>query len=108
MNFTDIIINWIKAHPAATVVWTLIFVVVAWFMIRRGAKIRDFLSETKVELGKCIWPIDPQEKGYARYQGLVQSTVVVMVASVLFSLYIVLADTVMSMFIKKFILKIGD
>ncbi|MDK3161943.1 preprotein translocase subunit SecE [Kamptonema cortianum] len=108
MNFTDIIINWVKSHPVTTAVWTIVFVIVAWFVIRHGSRIRDFLGETKVELGKCIWPVDPQEKGYARYQGLVQSTLVVVVASLLLSLYIAFADTVMSAFIKKFILKIGD
>jgi len=108
MNFTDIILNWIKNHPATTIIWGVVALFVAWLMIKHGAKIRNFLLETKVELSKCIWPIDPQEKGYARYQGLIQSTVVVIVACVLLSFYIVAADTVLSSFIRKFILKIGD
>lgn len=108
MNFTDIILNWVKTHPVTSVIWGVVIIFVAWLLVKRGASIKSFLLETKVELAKCIWPIDPQEKGYARYQGLIQSTLVVIVASVLLSFYIVAADTVFSAFIRKFILKIGD
>lgn len=108
MNLTESALNWVATHWIQSALWVIVTALLVWFFVKNGSKIRTFLIETKVELSKCIWPIDPQEKGYARYQGLVQSTVVVVVASVLISLYIMFSDVVLTSLIRTFILKIGE
>ncbi|GAT35122.1 preprotein translocase subunit SecE [Terrimicrobium sacchariphilum] len=55
-------------------------------------KIRKFVTEVRVELGKAQWPWDPNEKGFKRYKELADSTMVVLIAMVILGAYIALFD----------------
>jgi preprotein translocase subunit SecE len=57
-----------------------------------GKTIRNFMSEVWVELGKCSWPWDPQQKGLAKYKELIDSTVVVVISSILLAAFVTSAD----------------
>lgn len=57
-------------------------------------KFKKFLGEVKVELQKAQWPWDPKEKGMKKYKELVDSTIVVIVASLLLSGFVALWDFV--------------
>lgn len=59
------------------------------------SKIRQFISEVRVELGKAQWPWDPNEKGFRRYKELTDSTVVVLVAMLILGGYIAFFDFVL-------------
>jgi preprotein translocase subunit SecE len=50
--------------------------------------LRRFFGEVKVELSKCTWPVDPDQKGFRRYKVLFDSTVVVCVCTILLGGYI--------------------
>lgn len=56
-------------------------------------KARQFLEDVNVEMKKVSWP---------ERQQLIQSTIVVVVISALFTLYIFLADTIVSKIINLF------
>jgi preprotein translocase subunit SecE len=56
------------------------------------AQTKKFVNEVKVELQKATWPWDPDEKGVKRYQQLIDSTVVVVVAMLLMGAYVGLWD----------------
>ena len=56
------------------------------------SKVRNFISEVRVELAKAQWPWDPNEKGFRRYKELSDSTVVVLVAMFILGVYIALFD----------------
>ncbi|MCD6376928.1 MAG: preprotein translocase subunit SecE [Caldisericaceae bacterium] len=56
-------------------------------------KIKKFLDEVKVEMSKVSWPT---------HHELVNSTVIVVVVSLLFTLYIFLADLLISQVVKIF------
>ncbi len=56
-------------------------------------KIKKFLDEVKVEMSKVSWPT---------HQELVNSTIIVVVVSLLFTLYIFLADLLISQVVKIF------
>jgi len=58
-------------------------------------KIRNFLTEVKVELQKASWPWDPKERGFRRYKELVDSTLVVIIAMLLLGGYVALFDFVL-------------
>jgi preprotein translocase subunit SecE len=58
-------------------------------------KVKNFLSEVKVELQKCSWHWDPKEKGFRRYKELSDSTVVVVIAMLLLGGYVALFDLVL-------------
>ena len=58
-------------------------------------KLKNFLSEVKVELQKCSWPWDPKEKGFRRYKELMDSTLVVVIAMLLLGGYVALFDFVL-------------
>ena len=66
------------------------------------AKVKNFLSEVKVELQKASWPWDPKEKGFRRYKELIDSTVVVIVAMLLLGGYVALFDFVLVNFVHFF------
>ncbi len=59
------------------------------------SKLRKFISEVRVELGKAQWPWDPNEKGIRRYKELTDSTVVVLVAMLILGGYIAFFDFVL-------------
>jgi preprotein translocase subunit SecE len=45
-------------------------------------KVSQYLAEVKSELSKANWPWDMQEKGFKRFRELSDSTLVVVVATV--------------------------
>ena len=49
---------------------------------------RNFVSEVKVELMKASWPWDPKEKGMKKYKELVDSTLIVLIATLLMGGYV--------------------
>jgi len=50
--------------------------------------VKNFIIEVKVELMKCTWPWDPKEKGMKKYKELIDSTTIVIIATLLLSGYI--------------------
>jgi preprotein translocase subunit SecE len=65
-------------------------------------RIKNFLSEVKVELQKASWPWDPKEKGFRRYKELTDSTLVVVIAMLLLGGYVALFDFVLVNFVHFF------
>ncbi|MGF1678725.1 MAG: preprotein translocase subunit SecE [Candidatus Methylacidiphilales bacterium] len=51
-------------------------------------KISLFLREVRAELGKCSWPWDPEQTGLRKYKQLIDSTVIVIVSTILMAGYI--------------------
>jgi len=51
-----------------------------------------FTAEVKAELQKATWPWDPKEKGVKKYKELIDSTVVVLIATILLGGYIAVGD----------------
>ena len=49
---------------------------------------KNFVSEVKVELQKASWPWEPKEKGMKKYKELVDSTLIVLIATLLMSGYV--------------------
>jgi preprotein translocase subunit SecE len=58
-------------------------------------RVKNFLSEVRVELQKASWPWDPKEKGFRRYKELTDSTLVVIIAMLLLGGYVALFDFVL-------------
>jgi preprotein translocase subunit SecE len=56
------------------------------------SKFRNFIGDVRSELQKTSWPWDAKEKGFKKYKELVDSTVVVLVASALLGAYIATSD----------------
>jgi len=65
-------------------------------------KVKNFVSEVKVELQKASWPWDPKEKGFRRYKELTDSTLVVVIAMLLLGGYVALFDFVLVNFVHFF------
>jgi len=67
------------------------------------AKIATFTREVKTELQKATWPWDPKEKAFgAKYKELIDSTVVVIIAMILLSAFVAIADFGL-LFVNKFL-----
>jgi preprotein translocase subunit SecE len=49
---------------------------------------KNFVSEVKVELQKASWPWDPKERGMKKYKELVDSTLIVLIATLLMGGYV--------------------
>jgi preprotein translocase subunit SecE len=58
-------------------------------------RVKNFLSEVRVELQKASWPWDPKERGFRRYKELTDSTLVVIIAMLLLGGYVALFDFVL-------------
>ncbi len=57
------------------------------------AKIANFIRDVKTELQKATWPWDPKEKAFgAKYKELIDSTAVVIIAMILLSAFVAIAD----------------
>jgi len=59
------------------------------------SKIKKFFSEVKAELHKATWPWDPKERGFKKYRQLIDSTVVVLIATLLLGAYVAFGDLIM-------------
>lgn len=59
-------------------------------------KTRNFFIDVIVELKKASWPWDPKEKGAKKYKELIDSTTIVVIATVLLSGYIAGWDFIMN------------
>lgn len=69
------------------VIYGLLLIVLLLVVIYRVA-IAKFLAEVKTELVKCTWPWDPEQTGLRRYKQLIDSTVVVVLSSVMLAGYV--------------------
>jgi preprotein translocase subunit SecE len=58
-------------------------------------KVGKFVGEVRSELHKATWPWDPKEKGFKRYKQLTDSTVVVLIATLLLGAFVAFSDFVM-------------
>ena len=60
------------------------------------SKISRFIGEVKNELRKASWPweSDPKIKGFKKYKELVDSTVVVLIATILLAGFVSLWDII--------------
>jgi preprotein translocase subunit SecE len=58
-------------------------------------KVGKYLSEVRGELKKATWPWDPKEKGVKKYKQLIDSTVVVLVATLLLGAFVATIDFAM-------------
>ena len=63
-------------------------------------KLNKFIGEVRAELIKATWPWDPKEKGIRKYKQLIDSTIVVLVATLLLAAYVALADLSMQSVMK--------
>jgi preprotein translocase subunit SecE len=55
-------------------------------------KIRTYINEVFAELKKANWPWDKNEKGFAKYKELNDSTIVVFVAMLLLGAFVAFFD----------------
>ncbi len=58
-------------------------------------KLRKFVGEVKTELQKATWPWDPKERGFKKYKQLIDSTIVVLIATLLLGGFIAVVDFLM-------------
>ena len=60
------------------------------------SNVKNFVSDVRSELEKASWPWDPKEKGMKKYKELVDSTLIVVIATLLLSGYIAGWDLIMN------------
>lgn len=58
-------------------------------------KVGKFFGEVRGELHKATWPWDPKEKGFKRYKQLIDSTIVVLIATLLLGAFVAFSDFIM-------------
>jgi preprotein translocase subunit SecE len=63
-------------------------------------KVTKFIREVLDELRRATWPWDPRERGLKRYRELIDSTVVVFVATLLLAAWISLWDVILLSFMR--------
>ena len=54
-----------------------------------------YFREVKAELQKASWPWDPKEKGLKKYKELIDSTIVVCIATLLLGGFVAFNDWIM-------------
>jgi preprotein translocase subunit SecE len=77
--------------------WILVpAVLILALLLAYRKQIGRFYGEVRGELAKCTWPWDPEQTGFRKYKALVDSTLVVCVASLLLAGYTTGFDFVIS------------
>jgi preprotein translocase subunit SecE len=64
--------------------------------LRYRVPILKFIGEVKVELDKCSWPWDPNQRGFKKYKELIESTVVVIISVVLLAGFVTTSDLILA------------
>ena len=104
LEFFKISNNWI-----VTGVLYGILLVLGIVAIRKAALISRFVGEVKGELRKANWPweSDPKIKGIKKYKELVDSTIVVLIATILLAGFVSLWDFICT-YVLNFITSFGN
>jgi len=63
-------------------------------------KVTKFIREVLDELRRATWPWDPRERGLKKYRELIDSTVVVFIATLLLAAWISLWDLILLSFMR--------
>lgn len=84
--------KYIQEHWFTSLLWLIVAVLVVLTLVRNAARIRSFIIEVGLELGKCSWPWDTRQTGFKRYKELIDSTVVVVVSSLLLAAFVTSSD----------------
>ena len=71
-------------------------IALATLLLVYRVKVFKFIAEVRVELEKCSWPWDPQLTGLKKYKELIESTVVVIVSTVLLAGFVTTSDLVLA------------
>jgi len=91
----NVIFNYLQAHLLQSILWLTASILLSWIVVKNGAQILRFINEVGLELSKCSWPWNPQEKGIKRYKELIDSTVVVAVSSLLLAGIVTASDFIL-------------
>ncbi len=75
------------------VVFSVLLTAFVW--LNFGKAIQKFISEVSAELKKCSWPWDENKTGFAKYRELFDSTVVVIVSTILLSAIVTFSDFIL-------------
>ncbi len=96
--------NWIVAG----IVWAIVAILV-FQAIKHSARIAAFIREVKAELRKANWPweSDPKIKGFKKYKELVDSTVVVLIATILLAGFVSMWDFIHTNVVTFIVTKLG-
>ncbi|HSI85420.1 MAG: preprotein translocase subunit SecE [Candidatus Methylacidiphilales bacterium] len=70
--------------------------IAAFVWVKYGVYLRKFNREVWAELQKCVWPWDPEQKGMKKYRELRDSTLVVVVSTLLLAAYVTGMDLVLN------------
>jgi preprotein translocase subunit SecE len=87
------IFTWANAWWLALLASSLILSI--WLWVKWGKRTHGFINEVVLELKKCSWPWNPQEKGLKRYKELIDSTVVVAISALLLAAIVTSSDFVL-------------
>jgi preprotein translocase subunit SecE len=83
--------------------WDAIYLALAglfvYVLLRYRVVILKFISEVKVELGKCSWPWDPNLTGFKKYKELRDSTVVVILSVIMLAGFVTSSDWILTHFV---------
>ncbi len=63
-------------------------------------KVTKFIHEVAGELRRATWPWDPKERGIKKYRELIDSTIIVLIATLLLAGWISLWDTILIFFMR--------
>ncbi|MEM1058708.1 MAG: preprotein translocase subunit SecE [Verrucomicrobiota bacterium] len=78
-----------------TILYVTLAGVLLGVLLSFRAPILRFVQEVWLELKKASWPWDPKQSGFRRYKELIDSTLVVIVSSVLLGGYVTFADWIL-------------
>jgi preprotein translocase subunit SecE len=95
MNESNIL-KWGGTIFNTTTIILLVVLLVLYLIWRKlGTGIKTFLGQTSAELQKCTWPWDPSQTGFKKYKELIDSSVIVIVASIFLSAFVMSADFIL-------------
>ncbi len=84
--------KYLQEHWFTTGLLIVVAVLVVSLVVRHAGRIRAFFVEVWLELAKCSWPWDTRQTGLKRYKELIDSTVVVVVSTLLLAAFVTSSD----------------
>ena len=78
-----------------TIILVVLLTTLYWVWRKAGPEIKAFLGQTAAELQKCTWPWDPSQTGLKKYKELIDSSVIIIVASIFLGAFVMSADFIL-------------
>ncbi|MEM9398760.1 MAG: preprotein translocase subunit SecE [Verrucomicrobiota bacterium] len=88
-----------NSWPLTIAIYLIGAIILAAVVVKRQS-ILKFSGEVRTELAKCTWPWDKDQTGLRKYKPLIETTVMIIICTIMLAGYIAFFDLLINKFVR--------